>query len=277
MKLINPTFEIIDQSSGMDGVYKMIEKAGRTCYKSDNAITNDSAKTFVSRMLVNEHFAMLEHGTVYLTIPKPPTKDCVFMYDPYSKVNVDADNFYVTTNLRVLKENNWENDLKYLCEPTKHHYKRITVKFTLSRQIANEFIRHRVFSFAQESTRYCNYSKDKFNNELTFIKPLWFEDNNLDAYGEIDTPESLFTDALNKVEYTYMFLLKKGWKPQQAATILPNALKTELIMTGFTDDWEHFFNLRSHKATTGKPHPQAEELANPLMKEFKDRGYIKED
>jgi thymidylate synthase (FAD) len=128
-----------------------------------------------------------------------------------------------------------------------------------------EFVRHRVFSFAQESTRYCNYSKDKFNNECIFIQPPWLDDieTNLD-----------FKDSLEHSEAAYFALIKRGWKPQQARNVLPNALKTELVMTGFASDWEHFFKLRATKAGATGPHPQASELANPLYEEFLKRKYI---
>jgi thymidylate synthase (FAD) len=144
----------------------------------------------------------------------------------------------------------------------------------------------RVFSFAQESTRYCNYSKDKFGNELTFIEPCWLENYNYDD----NTYNQLFRDSLRGAEAHYLDLLKKWedkisdkryktgfrnnpWTPQQARAILPNALKTELVVTGFTSDWNHFFDLRA-RGTTGAPHPQAKELAEPLMKEFIARKYI---
>ena len=127
-----------------------------------------------------------------------------------------------------------------------------------------EFVRHRVFSFAQESTRYCNYSKDKFGNEITFIEPCWGLDN---FAGDI------FKVFLANAEKQYIHLVNQGWKAQEARAVLPNALKTELIMTGFIDDWNHFFDLRA-RGTTGAPHPQAKELAEPLMSEFITRKYI---
>lgn len=143
-----------------------------------------------------------------------------------------------------------------------------------------EFVRHRVMSFAQESTRYCNYSKDKFGNELTFIQPCWLNDEKLKLYGPYHTvirdksPESIFIASLNNAEKDYIDLIDLGWKPQEARAVLPNALKTELIVTGFVSDWNHFFRLRSRIAKTGKPHPQAQELADPLMDEFVKRGIM---
>ena len=187
------------------------------------------------------------------------------------------DSLLVTTNLRVIVENGWEKDLQYICEPYSNHIKRYTVRLICNRQVSHEFVRHRVFSFAQESTRYCNYTKDKFDGELTFIQPCWIDEKYIP--GEYNRSEQfvILTEMLENVESTYNFMINSGWKPQQAATVLPNALKTELIMTGFADEtgWKHFFDLRA-KGTTGAPHPQAKELAESLMKEFIKRKYIYE-
>lgn len=149
MNLIKPKFEILEQQSGIDGVYKMIEMAGRTCYRSENKITEDSAKGFVDRMIKSGHGAMLEHGTVYLMI------DCSgrlldiankYVKNKYSRwsLHEDGKHYCITTNLRVLVENGWLNDLKYLCEPTKFHEKRITVHFVCDRGISHEFVRHKI-------------------------------------------------------------------------------------------------------------------------------------
>lgn len=172
MKLIKPSFEILEQGPGLQGIYKQIELAGRTCYKSLDKITEDSAEGFVDRMIESQHYAMLEHGTVYLKIPAryidisekldiPIISYEVLKYqnNPYSKVNLansDEDVFFscITTNYRVLVENGWLDDLRYLCEPTEFHEKRVTVRFTTDRGVSHEFVRHRTMSFAQESTRY---------------------------------------------------------------------------------------------------------------------------
>lgn len=297
MRLIKPSFEIIEQQAGLEGMYKQIELAGRTCYKSEDKITEDkitedSAKGFVERMIKSGHGAMLEHGTVYLLIPYEEAIDTIgddwvheqYSYNPYSVVAVYGNNYYITTNFRVLVENNWMDDLKYICEPTEHHEKRVTVRFICDRGVSHEFVRHRVMSFAQESTRYCNYSKDKFGNELTFIEPCWLEDYNY----KDNTYNQLFIDSLRFAEAHYLDLLKKWddkipdkryktgfrnnpWTPQQARAVLPNSLKTELVVTGFVSDWKHFFELRC----ASNAHPQAQELAIPLREEFVKRGYIK--
>ena len=157
----------------------MIEIAGRTCYKSESNITEDSAKSFVDRMIKSGHGAMLEHGTVYLKIPINIDEaanfiDDNFTWTKYHLVEEKTGNWWaITTNYRRIIECGLEHTLQYLCEPTEFHEKRVTVKFITDQGILREFTRHRVFSFGVESTRYCNYSKDKFNNELTFIIPPW--------------------------------------------------------------------------------------------------------
>lgn len=294
MRLIKPSFEILDQQCGLEGIYKQIEIAGRTCYKSEDKITEDSAKGFVDRMVKSGHGAMLEHGTVYLRTPVTITggmgsenESCPldkYRHNKYSVVHKDKDIFpdwlYVTTNYRVLIENGWLNDLKYICEPTEYHEKRITVRFVCDRGVSHEFVRHRVFSFAQESTRYCNYSKSKFNNEITFIIPCWTDipegDYGSRVYPKIvqrgwhDGVAQIFIDDCRYSEDGYFRLLNEGWTPQQARAILPNALKTELVMTGFVSDWKHFFELRD----AASAHPQAQELAHPLHEAFIQRGLI---
>lgn len=305
MKLIKPSFEIWEQPAGLEGVYKQIEKVGRVCYKSEDKITGNSAKPFVDRMIKSGHGAMLEHGTVYLAMPLETMLPIEingwgkYTKNPYSKgfkvceVNGQK-RVAVTTNLRVLVENGWLDDLQYICEPTKYHERRITVHFVCDRGVSHEFVRHRIMSFAQESTRYCNYSKDKFGSELTFIIPCWmdipegsiylgnydktsarYEDGNVHI---IDTKPPYigidFIRSLCEAESNYLSIVRNGWTPQQARTVLPNSLKTELVITGFVKDWKHFFSLRSRIAKTGKPHPQAQELADPLMDEFIKRGIM---
>lgn len=320
MKLIRPSFEILEQKPRaiaipadmeigprmvreelLSSVYRQIEIAGRTCYKSEDKITDTSAKEFVERMVKSGHGAMLEHGTVYLLL-NMASRQQYFKYcsNPYSVANSTGEAEkgtwlgFVTTNYRVLVENNWLDDLQYICEPGKEHEKRITVKFVCDRGVSHEFVRHRVFSFAQESTRYCNYSKDKFGNELTFIIPCWLDipedtytlgklrskDNpeqtcmveiseNHDAYN-VESAIGKFLHVLDYSSDRYMELINEGWKPQQARAVLPNSLKTELIMTGTIEQWKGFFVLRDAPSA----HPQARELAEPLHAEFIKRGWL---
>jgi thymidylate synthase (FAD) len=277
MKLIKSSFEILEQVPGIQGVKKQIELAGRTCYKSEDKITDTSCEEFVSRMVNSGHGAMLEHGTVYLYVEYgSPVGDpryfagteifIKYSKNKYSKVHSEIVNnylhkIYITTNYRVLAENGWLDDLQYQCDPTEQHEKRITVKFICDRGVSHEFVRHRTMSFAQESTRYCNYSKSKFGEELTFIAPS----------REMDTlSQDVFESCLSDLESHYMALIGLGWKAQEARAILPNAIKTELVMTGFVSDWKHFFKLRCHSTA----HPDARALAIPLQDKFIELNLI---
>jgi thymidylate synthase (FAD) len=283
MKLIESSVQIIEEKDP----YKMIELAGRTCYKSEDKITENSAKEFVDRMIKLGHGAMLEHGTIYLKIDKtedghlPPAR--LYWSDgnhkKYTRVRKHGNSIYVTTNLRVIVENDRLDDLQYQVEPTEHHEKRITVKWILDRVTGESFLRHRVFSFARESTRYCNYSKDKFGNDITYIIPSWLDlpegkysnwDNDwCDVselkllYPEVDNlsdPANCFLQSIKNAEYYYFMLINRGWKPQQARQVLPFAVCSPLVMTGFESDWEHFFELRC----SGAAHPDAKKLADEL-------------
>lgn len=289
MKLIESSVQIIEEKDP----YKMIELAGRTCYKSEDKITENSAKEFVDRMIKLGHGAMLEHGTIYLTIDGEDPNLSKIQSNPHTKVNLvpyevlTESNYtisykaYITTNLRVLVENNLKELLCYQVEPTEHHEKRITAKFICDRGVSHEFVRHRVFSFAQESTRYCDYSKDKFGNDITYIIPSWLDlpegkysnwDNDwCDVselkllYPEVDNlsdPANCFLQSIKNAEYYYFMLINRGWKPQQARQVLPFAVCSPLVMTGFESDWEHFFSLRC----SSKAHPDAKKLADELYK-----------
>lgn len=277
MNLIKPKFEILEQQPGIDGIYKMIELAGRTCYRSEDKITPDSAAAFVDRMIKSGHGAMLEHGTVYLHIPDDDI-NWNFYYsrykrNKYSKCNWFEDiqgktvmNLDITTNLRVLVENGWTDDLKYICEPTEYHEKRICVRYTSDIHFYKDITRHRVFSWAIESTRFCNYIKQKFGSSVSFITPIWLKDEEQEE----------FEEDLKTIESIYFKWINKGWQPQQAAYFLIQGTKAEIIMTGFVSDYIHFFDLRSEIAKTGKPHPTVVELVEPLRQEFIKRGYINE-
>lgn len=267
MKLIQQSAEIWKQGEGLEGVYKQVERAARLCYKSEDKIGEDSYQKFLAMLEKKNHLSPLEHGAVYLKYSWYSKGDypCPFknryLSNPYSKVTCLGNDIYVTTNLRVIKEHHWEEDLKYLCKPTEHHDERISMYIITSRGISHELVRHRAFSFCQESQRYVNYSKDKFNNELTFIIPSHV--NTHCPNKEQEGPSLVDVDwaaSLKQAEFNYMKLLQEGWKPQQARDVLPNATKTELVMTGFKSDWEQFFKLRCSKAA----HPEMQVLANNI-------------
>lgn len=254
MKLIEPSVELMTQPQGIEGIYKHIEAVARTCYKSEDKITEDSAEPFVNRLIKSNHLAMCEHGTIYME-GAPEIDDIKFWQvanSPYSKVVSDSESskLYVTTNLRVLIENNAMELLdKYLCEPTEHHAKRITLKFITSIGVSREANRSRSFSVAEMSTRYCNFSKEKFGKEITFVKPIWC---NFSMYS--------YNIMLLAAEENYMFLIEQGWKPQQAREVLPLSTATEVVYTAFEEDWKHFFDLR-YREITGPVHPNMQQIA----------------
>ena len=188
MRLTKQSFEILEQeipvrkpddsnesykNRYLEYMYKHIEKCGRTCYKSEDKITEDSAVRFVSGLIKSRHLSVLEHGAVYLKVPVDYSFIAVKYTDNYSKLSNDENYYHITTNYRVIVENGWEKDLQYLCEPTEFHERRHTVLLHSCIHAYKDLTRHRRMSFSIESTRYCNYSKtDKFG-EMKFVLPPW--------------------------------------------------------------------------------------------------------
>ena len=275
MKLIESKAEYIPQTD----LYKHIEICGRTAYKSEDKITENSAKEFVDRLVKSKHGAVLEHGTVYLIIPEREQKRyeyTLLICNPYTKAILHDRDCYITTNYRVIIENDITHMLAYTSKPTEFHEKRYTIKFTTDRGVSHELVRHRKFSFVQESQRYCNYSKDKFGGEITFIKPSFITVDELPSNIDINASPEVFKAFILKVafdfsEKAYFNLIKEGCTPQEARAILPNATKTEVLMTGFASDWRFFFDLRYY-GETGKPHPDMELLAGKAREEFIKAG-----
>ena len=286
MKIQNPQYEIWMQNPGELGIYQQIERAGRVCYKSENNTTENSAKPFVGRMIEHEHFAMLEHGTVYMTCNHGELP--LYASNKFSHVNTIDGKDYITTNLRVMAENKTLEDLKYRTDFKKgKHELRITVHFTTQIAITREYNRHRANSMAEQSTRYCNYTKNKFGSEISINLPTWVKgdlETNDEKFVELCedvaneetndwTPIDAWLFANQAAEFAYMKLIAMGCKPQEARVILPLDTNTELVHTAFVSDWKHFFDLRA-LGTTGAPHPDAKIFAEPLYEEFKERGYI---
>ena len=286
MKIQKPQYEIWMQNPGELGIYQQIERAGRVCYKSENNTTEDSAKPFVGRMIEHEHYAMLEHGTVYMTCNHGELP--LYASNKFSHVNTIDGKDYITTNLRVMAENKTLEDLKYRTDFEKgKHELRITVHFTTQIAITREYNRHRANSMAEQSTRYCNYTKNKFGSEISINLPTWVKGDleiNDEKFVELCedvaneetndwTPIDAWLFANQAAEFAYMKLIAMGCKPQEARVILPLDTNTELVHTAFVSDWKHFFDLRA-LGTTGAPHPDAKILAEPLYEEFKERGYI---
>lgn len=299
MKLIKQSFEFINQTDfSLEGIKKHIERCARVSYKSEDKITDTSYEKFVNMLESRGHDRPLEFGTVYLDIPtKNIERGAEYIYavgkyslNPWSIKEEVKDHAYISTNYRVIKDNHWESDLQYLCEPTEHHHKRYTVHMILDRGVMDEFRTHVGLSHLAESTRYCNYSKDKFGNELTFIKPCWLNvpegkynhcimvsknspdirvecvgSDEIGKYYNIEEDEGLFLNGLVQSELTYLHLINnKKWTPQQARSVLPLGIKSELISCGFEDAWENFFKRRD----APDAHPMAQEIANPMHKEF---------
>lgn len=282
MRLIKQSAKYIAQDPTIIGAFKLVELAGRTCYKSEDKITSDSWEKFIDMLMKRKHYSPMEFGTIYLTIDtgspalNPNYLEAMdtaqfYVRNKYSKVKTESNTthtgtiYYITTNLRVIFENNRIEDLHYACEPTKHE-RRYCVRLVTSRDITHEYVRHRTMSFCQESTRYCNYSKGKFGEEITCVIPSWtnLKEGKYTEQTNVEGTDQTFVYSLIDAECYYFDLLKQGWKPQQARQVLPNALKTELMMCGFESDWEHFFELRMGEGA----HPTARELAFMIRDEF---------
>ena len=328
MRILTSNAELVQQEPGLVGAYKQIEKVGRACWASENLITDTSYEKFVEGLMEREHNAPLEHGTIYLIyIIGSPIYDPYYMVhtddvqffkrNPYSKVvekhfDVAAQAkdsewmyefvaqygpstaYFITTNLRVIVENfDVETREKildhFVMNPYPEHEKRITVHFTCQRAISAEFNRHRKDSIMERSSRYCNFSKDKFGNEIGIVKPDWVnEDSNFNEF--VDMCGCIATgsdeDQFNKIdywlfanlacEYSYMNLLRLGAKPEEARDILPMDLQTELYHTAFISDWIHFFKLRAWVSKGNKPHPEAKKLARQVFDEFVNLGLVSE-
>lgn len=171
--------------------------------------------------------------------------------------NISDSPVYVTTNYRVLVQEDLLEDLEFLCEPTEFHEKRTTFRLTCARVQADSFVRHRVFSFLMESTRYCNYSDDKFDNEITVVEPTRWDDFSA-------VQQNLFFGTWDYAKHNYMTLIKNGVKPEDTRDVLPLQLKTELIMTGTESQWEQFFKLR----ISDHAHPDAKYIAEKIKEQL---------
>ena len=230
----------------------------------------------------------MEFGTIHFKIPttllKTFAEDLIFcnLYNVEWIKCKTVDNYaYFTTNYRHWLE--LEKKVSYIreyfnSEDNEYYPKRYTVKLITNRAVSHEVVRHRTMSFIQESQRFCAYNKDKFNNEVTFIKPCWLaikegtytEKNYHDNFYTSKNVEYDFMIHLLTAEATYFKLLKEGWKPQQARVVLPNSTKTELYMCGFKEAWEHFFELRDNKIVD----PQMYDLAHPMHQDFINNKYL---
>lgn len=190
MKIIEPKVELVN-APDYTTLISTVEQAGRTCYKSEDKITDGSAEKFVRNILKRGHEAVIEHAS-------------------------------------------------------------LTVRFTCDRGVSHEIVRHRLAAYCQESTRYCNYSKDGFGGEITVIKPMSFDCS--------DSPYRIWKRSCENAETAYFDLLNEGCTPQEARSVLPNSLKTEVVMTADMREWRHFIRLRCAPAA----HPDMRVVAGLL-------------
>lgn len=266
MKFVKPSVEYIPQEKGLDGVNKQIERCGRICYKSEDRMTDSSAHNFVARMIKSNHLGMVEHGTIYLAMIVDHSKEEYIIFEeryshnPYSRFVLEAGIAYVTTDYRVLIENDWLDDLMYAVNPTEYHVKRYTMKFTCARIDSQSITRYRTNSYAQESQRVINYLQEIRGASVTFSEPVWVKPEDL---------EELKRDAAIS-EQLYFKWINKGYKPEEARYFLINGTKTEIIVTAYEDDWRYFLDQRLRN-TTGKPSSDMHHLAQLLWNEFKDK------
>ena len=321
MEFINQSAEVWEQGYTLEDIWKHIARCTRVCYQTEKKNNDETDEEFCKRtILKNEplnspknHLAMLEHGTIYLEDESWSSSALEkYRYNEYSRYNdihlrserIEDGNdsytehergYYVTTNLRVLVENNWLKDLKYLCAPTEHHAKRVTISCTTNIGVSREFNRHRVDSIAEESTRYCNYNK-RNDGQIKIGFPVWLNDeehlpyieshqfdklstyceeilnDNNDINSECWCDMDYYLFSLTVAEWCYNNLIRKGWRPQQAREILPLATKTQLVHTAFIEDWRHFLALRL-AGISGTPHPNMRELARLINKTLKEHNY----
>ena len=308
MKIIEPSTEELFNPNPQ----KHIEFIARTCYKSEDKITEDSNKAMCKNLYKNKHWAMLEHFIFIYKINKTINFKSNFVeilsaekyIDVTEQIIINERRTILSFNARslldlIIKYKDHEqilNDLIMLIEKIVYDYdcdeifgnrfKKVdhdnfikiddvtiltpieqfihgwhSIKFVCDRGISHEIVRHRVASFAQESTRYCNYTKDKFGKEITVIKPCYLKDGSDNPNNEM-VAWGVWKRAIENSEKSYFKMLDLGCTAQEARAVLPNSLKTELIMTARNYEWKHFFELRCDKSA----HPQIRELAIPLSK-----------
>lgn len=281
MKLINQSFEILEQKDfTLKGIKKFIERCGRVCYKSEDKITDTSYEKFVDMLIKRDHARPLEFGTVHLQMyisdfHKLRDTLCInnMWNDQWIKYHYVGNITYVTTNYRY-----YLNIIKtfpklekfFTNEDNEYYPKRYTVHMILDRGVMDEFRTHVGLSHLAESSRYCAYNKDKFDNELTFIIPNWVNTNCPTKEKEGPSIASIkWSAAMSNAEDNYMNLIKMGCIAQEAREVLPLSVKSELISCGFEDAWSNFFYRRCDNAA----HPMARKLACGLKEEFIKRGY----
>ena len=294
MKVIDQSFYEIDEKR----LFQKIELCGRVCYKSEDKITENSAINFVKKICVNNHGSVLEHYCLAFFIDEDyyrllkETNIPFFILSNISKpivsfnlrafvtqYNLNHKNEVLLPIIAYMHENYPElfeeevkkdskkliriNDFSSLSDQEREIHQRISIKLITDRGVSHELVRHRLASFSQESTRYCNYGKDKFNNQITVIRPTQITDESYPYWEE----------AMKSCEQAYFKLLEKTASPQLARSVLPNSLKTELCITASIEEWKLIFDLRCSQFA----HPDVRILMSDVKAYFIKKGYIKND
>lgn len=310
MKIVKPQVELWKQEPTLEGAWHQIARATRVCYQSKPR-EGESDEAFVNRVILKPatredgsidfdkcHGAMLEHGTIYLTISKTSfvTRTIRYIYNNYSRVifgdlfNGDNNN-YVTTNMRVILENKWQDDLRFISAPT-HHDRRTTFSVITDIGVTRELNRHRVNSIAEQSTRYCTYSADKFGNEITYtsndflidsMNDLHFDGFIIDsnffhelcediANNEINhwTSSIYYVFGLLATEFAYLGLKENKAPNDIARQVLNLNTRSQAVYTAFDNDWQHFIKLRADNVS-GKVHPNMKIIADKIKELFNNK------
>lgn len=313
IKVVNPSVELWKQEDyTLDAIWKHIARCARVCYQSTPKNNGETDYGFLVRTLfrgndvgnqsyntkdiIKCHLSVCEHGTVHLKyplfLPRAVAQVTRFIHNQYSRTREHEGYIYVTTNMRVLIEHNWMDELEFIdTTPNCPYYvPRHTICFITDIGASRELNRHRVNSISEESTRYCAYDKGKFGNGITVAKLPWipdvdhtdeghdynegfFNDNEVfdnnvieEQYTDNWTAVDWFFYGLQVCDLVYRKTRELGWTAQQAREILPLNTKTQVVHTAFVDDWEHWIKLRSNEIS-GKVHPMMSELAKQLVKQ----------
>ena len=294
MKLVKQSYELLGTPQSLEEAWSFVARAARNCYQSEKTRLDESEEDFCKRILLKhpedlekDHMSPFEFGVIYLTIPVTNSLSMVvynrYRHNPYSRAYQDGIKaWYITTNLRVILENHWEDDLKYAGPPTKYHMKACCFKFDTSIHVYKDLTRHEgALSFAIESTRYCKYSSPKFGSGLTFIwhprlakysaEELHLDDNGIfnEEYDGLPFEADILFHGFVEDEYTYNTLINQcGWTAQDAATKLPQDTKATVFMCGYEDSLQHMFRLRAEECS-GPVLPQVAEITKPMYESYK--------
>lgn len=290
MKFVNQSFSIVGTPLSVDDAWKFVAAAARNCYQSSKVNTQETEEDFCRRILLKHedteknHMSPFEFGVIYLDPNAPHEIINKYVNNKYSAIRCFGNLLYVTTNLRVIIEHNWESDLQYAIAPTVFHELACCFHMITSLHVYKDLTRHRTLSFAIESTRYCKYTSKKFGAGLTFIYPIKLKPYSkdllcIDSEGYWDgykynadienkpKDASLLLKGLKNDELTYQGLIDCGWTAQEAATKLPQDIKASVYMCGYKSNLDHMFKLRAEECS-GSVLPQVAEITKPMYQEY---------